>query len=662
MKRILGLVATVALTACGNSNDLLDTGKAEDAKNALLGGTRGGNVWSNFCAGQPDSAALPRDPRTLVQPGVNAGKAVAFNAYWRTCDNGVPRPTTCGELRAQSALGALVGLGNGEIGSPTSFAGGNASPNGLPADQYNSLWQVWGLPSRPDNFDALVAERYGSPASLVRNPYPLPGEDPNTSNGGSGQLPMVFTQFREADGTWRGEIGTKVCVFCHAGQLGTVADGPGLGPQPGGAGAIGDFTVASYDFAKAGDYAAGATAGITIATNRGTGAIDFFQLGFVLFSRGDPELLANEKILLSQAIGTIKSPPWWNMAYRPQKFHGAILPSDSSRIDMAAYYDLGKGLSGGDPIAWVDQHAGPFQVWMETLPAPPFPGAIDTALAEAGAVLFHAKNLWASNLNNPVPRPDAGNGSCAGCHGAYSPRFINDPSYLDTPELAGVAAYTIPMSIAGTDPVYAEAMQSLKQADGSTSPAIMNNDLLYCGLGAVGDTTTPMLLAPPLWGIWAAAPYFHNGSVPNILGVLDPSQERPRIWRRVSAPARADQMGQVVMGYDTDLQRAFDFDKLGWKYDALTCGDAGTTPMVDCDLLDPQTAPLLEQVLGTFYRNIALLWNLPRADMIGMSNAQIEARKIYNTNEYSQGNQGHTFTSVLTDNERRAILEYLKTL
>ena len=43
MKRILGLVATVALTACGNSNDLLDTGKAEDAKNALLGGTRGGN-------------------------------------------------------------------------------------------------------------------------------------------------------------------------------------------------------------------------------------------------------------------------------------------------------------------------------------------------------------------------------------------------------------------------------------------------------------------------------------------------------------------------------------------------------------------------------------------------------------------------------------------
>ncbi len=304
MKRIFVIVTAALLMACGHSSppdsmnaraSLPNSGEAGRKDLPLLGGPRGGNVWGNFCAGQPDSAALPRDPRTLVQPGVNSGKAVAFNAYWRTCDNGVPRPTTCGELRAQSALGGIVGLGNGEIGSPTSFAGGSASPSGLPADQYNSLWQVWGLSSRPDNFDTLVAERYGSPASLVRNPYPLPGEDPNATNGGSGQLPMVFTQIREADGTWRGEIGTKVCVFCHAGQLGTAADGPGLGPQLGGAGAIGDFTVACYDFAKAGDYAAGATAGITISTNRGTGAIDFFQLGFVLFSRGDPHAVGQRQ-------------------------------------------------------------------------------------------------------------------------------------------------------------------------------------------------------------------------------------------------------------------------------------------------------------------------------------------------------------------------------
>ena len=635
----------------------------------LLGDVRGGNIWANFCADQPDDAALPRDPRTLVVPGVNEGKAVAMNAYWSDCENGVPRPTTCGEFREQAALGFLVGEGQGQVGSTTAFAGGSSSPGMLlDAAQYNQLWQVWGLPGRPDNFDELIAERYGSPRTPHRNPYPLPDEDPNATDGGSGQLPLAFTQIREPDGDWTGKIGVKACVLCHDGQLGTEEDGPGLGTVYGGAGSIGDFTVAFYDFAKASllgldinaftDFAP--IAGLTVATNRGTGAIDFFQLGFVLFSGGDPAQLMNDKILFSQAIGTIKSPPWWNMGWRPQKFHGAILPTDSSRIDMAAYYDLFGAFGGATPIDWVDQHASPFQVWAETLPSPQYPGDIDTALAEQGAILFHSKDLWAEE-SNPVPRPAEGNGSCASCHGAYSPRYVNDPAYLDTPELAGVAAYTVPMEIAGTDPVYAEAMQSLKEDDGSVNDAIMANDFLYCGLGEVAETQTPKLLAPPLWGAWAAAPYFHNGSVPNIWGVLDPSSERPDIWRRVSTPARPDQEGQVVMGYDTDLSRAYDHQKLGWKYEELSCGDLGTLPFVDCDPVTGMS-PVTEEILSQLYINIALLWNFPRVDMLGMTNPQIEARKIYNTNEYSQGNQGHAFTSVLTDAERRAIIEYLKTL
>jgi endo-cleaving rubber dioxygenase len=656
----------------------------------LLAGPRGGSSWTHYCADRPDAAVLPPDPRTRIVPGVNAGKAVAFNAYWRDCANGVPAPRTCGELRDQAALGARVGLGLGEVGSTTAFAGGSADPGmQLPAESYNALWRIWGLPGRPDNFDRLVAERYGSPLSPVRNPYPLPGEDANAHAGGSGQLPMAFTQLREADGRWTGRIGVKACVLCHNGQLGSEDDGPGLGPQAGGAGSIGDFTVAFYDFAKTGlldprhlgaltDF--GPVAGLTIATNRGTGAIDFFQLGFVLFSNGDPQQLANARILFSQAIGTIKSPPWWNMAYRPQKFHGAVLPMDASRIDMAAYYDLYAGLSGSAaPLLWVDAHAGPFQVWAETTAPPPWPGGycsqadgtpapgdkpwcISRPLAEQGAVLFHAKNMWAPELGNPQPQPEQGNGSCAGCHGVYAPRYAQDPAYLDDPELAGIAAYTVPMSVIRTDPVYAEAMQSLKEPDGSVNDAIASNVFVYCGLGEVAETTTPKLLTPPLWGVWAAAPYFHNGSVPNVAGVLDPARERPRIWRRVSAPARADQAGQVVMGYDTDLQRAYDFDALGWKYEALECGQLGTLPFIDCDPLRPERDPLFEQLLGRLYTEIAIAWNLPRIDMTGMTNPQIEARKIYNTNEYSQGNGGHDFTAVLTAAERRALLEYLKTL
>ena len=48
----------------------------------------------------------------------------------------------------------------------------------------------------------------------------------------------------------------------------------------------------------------------------------------------------------------------------------------------------------------------------------------------------------------------------------------------------------------------------------------------------VTDDPTPCYTAPPLDGVWATAPYFHNGSVPSIALVLD-STARPGSWRRV---------------------------------------------------------------------------------------------------------------------------------
>jgi hypothetical protein len=45
-----------------------------------------------------------------------------------------------------------------------------------------------------------------------------------------------------------------------------------------------------------------------------------------------------------------------------------------------------------------------------------------------------------------------------------------------------------------------------------------------------------------------------------------------------------------------------------------------------------------------------------------VTNTQIEERKIYNACMYGQGNGGHAFTSVLTDSERLAVIEYMKTL
>ena len=60
----------------------------------------------------------------------------------------------------------------------------------------------------------------------------------------------------------------------------------------------------------------------------------------------------------------------------------------------------------------------------------------------------------------------------------------------------------------------------------------------------------------PLDGVWMTAPYFHNGSVPTIEGVLN-SDDRPRYWKR-------------------DFNSTtYDYANLGWKYKKLKSFSAG---------------------------------------------------------------------------------------
>jgi hypothetical protein len=108
--------------------------------------------------------------------------------------------------------------------------------------------------------------------------------------------------------------------------------------------------------------------------------------------------------------------------------------------------------------------------------------------------------------------------------------------------------------------------------------------------------------APPLDAIWATAPYLHNGSAPTVYHVLN-SKARPKIYTRSYRTQRED----------------YDPVKLGWKL----------------AVLDAPPAP-----------------SLPA----------IERRKIYDTTQPGRSNSGHTFGDKLTEEERMAVIEYLKTL
>ena len=302
---------------------------------------------------------------------------------------------------------------------------------------------------------------------------------------------------------------------------------------------------------------------------------------------------------------------------------------------------------------WILDHEYAANVWMLSLQSPAYPMPVDERLAKKGAKLFHRLNLWDSKRANQVPRPEGGNGSCASCHGAYSPRFAKKAKFLATPLLTGMAANVTPIDIINTDPARmdgnSEAVEQSAEASWFT----------YYGQDGCAEKYNLIgYLAQPLYGVWASAPYFHNGSVPDVWGVLD-SSRRPLFWRRQSKPARAG----FVMGYDSDLARAYDPGKLGWKYDDLECGSPGVSPYLQCDPSDPYATPLVESWLASLFANGSLAWNMLGSVLSpALTNEQIEDRKIYNTRMYSQSNSGHEFTDVLTDAEREALIEYLKTL
>ena len=633
----------------------------------LLGSARGGHYWFDYCDGKADDTPVPADPRELVRPGINQGKAVHMNAFWQTCqaDN---HPGTCGELRQRVRRGYPLVASDGEVGAGHFFAG-NAASSGFafPADTYSSMWdQIWKLPARPANFDQLVAERWGMPLSPTSNPYPLPGEDPDRTSGGSGQLPMGVTQLRNADGSWTGSLNVT-CSICHGGKVGEASDGPGLGAMYG-TNSLSDITVMFSDLARLAPQQS-ALALISQNKVRGTGNITNFQLFGTLTITDVAGLPGYLSIQTQPSTGTEDPPVWWNVGHRVAKFFDGAMVMDAKRIELSFHFP--NTPSHNDMAAdkkWITDNQQDSDAWIMSRKSPEWPedrlGVIDKALAKQGAILFHSKNLWAPALKNPVARPTGGNGSCASCHGAYSPRYVNDPAYLDTPLLEGIAANIVPLEIIATDrrrldgnsPLVVQAARDnwFAYSDGKKNAA---------GVSLCGDQNDSSLrgdrklgyLAPPLYGIWATAPYLHNGSVPNLWEVLQPADRQP-IWRRLSKPAPAELAGKVVMGFDDSLGTGYDRSNVGWKYQALACGTS-TIPYLDCN---PAGGASVQDALSLLWSNGGLAWNLFNAPI--MADSQLQDRKIYNTSMYSQSNKGHEFVSVLTDQERRALIEYMKTL
>jgi len=624
------------------------------------------SIYSGICAGKSDDDQTPLfvsdDPRT---------KATAdngYNAEWTSCHHdeaGIPRLVygTCGEWVRAVREGRRLLEQEAMIGTIWSAA------------EYRGLWKAWGdVASAPDRetFEARVIERYGFQPATFANPYPFEGETPSGSFGGNGQLPMGLIQAKDADG-YTGEIGIT-CLLCHSNRIGT--EGQGLGSMHGYGNSSLDLGVFNGDLVKSG--ATPLPFPYPINTTRGTvNADSAFE---ILIAPRDFDTLDQSPLVkaypLHPSPGDQDPPNWWNHGSRPRVLMDGGVPADNTRTFMA--FLLSNVFANG---AWQKswEHGTPddpengygfeaIQTYLDTIEPPKYPFAIDgecdpsagdDVCAQKGSEIFHTR---------PLPDAPYGNKSCSSCHG------IHDPEYATDVRPAFVSGQIVDLDVIGTDPrrvqtaddlgrwVYSTTWYSYadNRVDGGNvieewlndygTPDFnpWNRELGECGW----QRDDVGYLAPPLLGIWASAPYFHNGSVPTVRDVLDPTS-RPEFWRRqLNTPGvGADK------GFDTSID-AIDQEKLGWIVDRLDCDGV---PLIQCHPDTPPHDPfgvdsLLLNTPGT------LAWPLHQAGGWPTTQAEIEQRKVYNTRLYGKSNAGHYFTSDLGETEIRALIEFLKTL
>jgi len=143
---------------------------------------------------------------------------------------------------------------------------------------------------------------------------------------------------------------------------------------------------------------------------------------------------------------------------------------------------------------------GAIQNWLDNLPPPAYPYAIDGALAAQGEQVFAQ--------------------ACASCHAEGGARLWD----------------VIPLDEVWTDPnrvttVTQEAIDAMNSLSGN-------------GWAFDGFRKTDGYLAAPLDGIWLRAPYLHNGSVPSLRALLSPPADRPAMFYRGN-----DTYDQVDVGF-----------------------------------------------------------------------------------------------------------------
>jgi mono/diheme cytochrome c family protein len=404
---------------------------------------------------------------------------------------------------------------------------------------FDNVWQSWPEPLRSEAAKVAPAER----RRMAFDRYGL-----TTRPGDDSGAPLQYVV--DAEGKW-----TMNCFSCHGGSVyGTVTPG-----APNNRFALQTMTeeIRATKF-RLGQPLSRMDLGallIPLGTTHGTTNAVVFGQG--LMKHRDEQLTLIDSPPELFVHHDMDAPPWWHFHKRPSLYiDGFAQKGHRALMQFMLIPENGP--------EFFREHEDDFRnvfAYLTSLRPPAYDGPIDGRLAEQGRGLFDAQ--------------------CAECHGTYGAQS----SYPNR---------RVPLDELGTDPVRLTALSVAGRQKYSRS---------WFAHGGEADEQETIVdphgyVAPPLDGVWASAPYLHNGSVPTLWHLLHP-QQRPAVWRRVG--------------------EAIDHERVGLQVEVV------------------DKVPLTEP-------DVAI------------------RRSHFDTRRLGKSNAGHDYPNELTESEKRAVLEYLKTL
>jgi mono/diheme cytochrome c family protein len=285
------------------------------------------------------------------------------------------------------------------------------------------------------------------------------------------------------------------------------------------------------------------------------GTTNAVMFGVVLMGYRDAELnVFADRLPPPLTNHDMDAPPWWHY----QRKSHIYIDGFAERGHRALMQFMLVKQNGPERFREWEEDFRDVEAYLKWLPPPKYPFPIDRPLAERGQVVFRE--------------------SCAKCHGTYG----DGSKYPEK---------IVPIAEIGTDRVRFDALTAKHRANYGAS--------WFANLGRDKTRAEPAGdVAPPLDGVWASGPYFHNGAVPTLWHVLHPAA-RPKVWRRTSPDGYDAERGGLVM----------------------------------------ETADARPEI-----RTAA------------------ERRTWFNTRGFGKSAAGHDYPDELNEEEKRAVLEYLKTL